>query len=243
MTSKAAPLRILIVDDEPPARDRARRLLRKIPDVEVVGEAATGKEALAMIDRLQPDVLLLDIQMPDLDGMRVVEALDDPPAIIFSTAYERYAVRAFEHETVDYLLKPYSAERLAKAIERSRRLLSGAHVSPSSGIENMKMPAQNGLATELVPLTQIVCFSITEGVVFLSRADGESLISEKTLTQLEDELPPSLFFRINRQSIINITFIKSYAPIREGGLRVSLQGGHTFIASRRRARHLKARLP
>ena len=238
----AAPLRVLIVDDEPLARARARRLLGKIGDVEVVGEAANGREALDLVESLQPDLVLLDIQMPGLDGLRVLEALDDPPAIVFSTAHEEFAVRAFELEAVDYLLKPYSAERLGRAIERVRRLLSGSGASREGPTQPVRIPALDGLTTDLVPAERVLVFEILEGVVFLLRDDGERLVCEQTLNELEQALPADTFFRINRQAIVNLARIESYKPAKDGGLLVRLPGGHTQLASRRRAPHLRARL-
>ncbi|MCC7391964.1 response regulator [Candidatus Sumerlaeota bacterium] len=114
-------IRLLIVDDEPLARERARRLLDRAQDIDIVGECANGTEAFAAIEKLQPDVVLLDINMPGLDGLRLVEALDDPPAIIFATAHDHHAVQAFELEAADYLLKPFSAERLKRALDRVRQ--------------------------------------------------------------------------------------------------------------------------
>ncbi len=121
----AQKISVLIVDDEPLARARARRMLERLDDIQIAGEASSGREAIEMIEREQPDVVLLDIQMPGIDGLRVLEALDDPPAVIFSTAFEHHAVRAFELDAVDYLLKPYSTERLDKALDRVRRQFGG----------------------------------------------------------------------------------------------------------------------
>ena len=118
-------VRTLIVDDEAPARERLKRYLGELDDVEVVGEAADGVQAVALIEARSPDLVLLDIQMPGLDGFGVIEALEDPPAIIFVTAYDQYAIRAFEVHALDYLLKPFSRERLAKAIGRAREALDG----------------------------------------------------------------------------------------------------------------------
>lgn len=245
----APPLRVLIVDDEPPARERARYLLSKIGGVEIVGDAANGNEALRRIDEYQPDLVLLDIQMPELDGLRMIEALDDPPAIVFSTAYDHHAVRAFDLEAVDYLLKPYSAQRLARALDRARRFLGGADGSPDSGscpasppLSPRRVPALDGLATTLVPPEEIVLLRISEGVVFLFREEGDSLICSQTLGELEEWLPSGLFFRASRKALFNLEKVLSVAPTLQGGVCVSLRGGETEQVSRRRARHLNARL-
>jgi DNA-binding LytR/AlgR family response regulator len=114
------PIRALIVDDEAPARERLRRLLAGIESVQVLGEAVDGLQAVERIEALAPDLVFLDVQMPGLDGLAVIEALEDPPAVIFVTAYDEYAIRAFEVHAVDYLLKPYSRDRLAAAVRRAQ---------------------------------------------------------------------------------------------------------------------------
>jgi DNA-binding LytR/AlgR family response regulator len=238
-------LQILIVDDEALARERLRRLLGQQADVCIVGEAAGGREALALIEQLQPDVLLLDINMPDLDGLRVIEALDDPPAIIFSTAHEHYAVRAFEKQAVDYLLKPYSAQRLAQALARARQWLNlGAADTTGPNDITPRAPAtiaaEDGRETVLVPLEQVLALRIEVGVVFLLREDGERLVCMPTLQELEAQLPPELFFRASRQSLINLRQVRSYAPREDGSLRVKLGRALEETISRRRARHFRA---
>jgi DNA-binding LytR/AlgR family response regulator len=235
MSLSPVPLRVLIVDDEPPARERLRHLLEKIGGVKIVGEATDGKEAVRSIETLGPDVVLMDIQMPGLDGMRVLEALDDPPAVIFSTAYDRYAVPAFDLEAVDYLLKPYSAQRLERALQRARKLLQGARGTGSE----QRIPALHGRTTLLVPPGQIVFLSIEESVVFLIREDGEKLICEMNLRDLEEALPASSFFRVSRQSIVNLAAIEGLTPLPEGCLELKMKGGRRVEVSRRRARHLR----
>ena len=171
-------IRLLIVDDEPLARERARRLLDRAQDIDIVGECANGTEAFAAIEKLQPDVVLLDINMPGLDGLRLVEALDDPPAIIFATAHDHHAVQAFELEAVDYLLKPFSAERLKRALDRVRQqfaLAEGAAPAPT------KIAADNGRTTEFLLPDQIIAVRIVQSVVFITRSDGESLTFAGTL--------------------------------------------------------------
>ena len=286
------PLRALIIDDEAPARARARTLLERAGGVEIAGEAANAQEAIALIESAQPDVLLLDIQMPGIDGLRLLESLDDPPAVIFSTAHEHYAVRAFDLEAADYLLKPYSAQRLARALDRVRRLLSGgegraeirageqaderahgwaderteereknrkdaAGRKPNSDGDSWRKPPGRAPAgrkpsrafprwTDAPPCwvepRRIVLLRIEEGVVFLIREDGERLICERTLNQLESELPARLFFRASRQAIINIEAIESLTPVEDGGLEAALRGRQRETVSRRRARHLLARI-
>ncbi|MBX3728677.1 MAG: response regulator [Candidatus Sumerlaeia bacterium] len=234
-----APLRALIADDEPLARQRARRLLEKAGGVEIVGEACDGREALALIEALQPDVVLLDIQMPGIDGLRVLEALDDPPAVIFSTAYEHHAVRAFELEAVDYLLKPYSAERLARALVRVRRQLGGSEAREPAP---RRVPVLDGMATSFVALDDIVLARIEESVVFVTRRDGERLVFDGGLQEFAQHADGASFCQVNRQAIVNAEAIESVEPEDGGGLLLRLVGGAEESASRRRARHVRALL-
>ena len=137
------PIHILLVDDEAPARERLRRLLAGVQGVKVVGEAADGLEAVEMIARLAPDLVLLDVQMPGLDGFGVIQALEKPPAIIFVTAYDEYAIRAFEVHALDYLLKPFSRERLQEAIHRAQQTLEEEQDRGGKGL-----PQAHGRITE-----------------------------------------------------------------------------------------------
>jgi two-component system LytT family response regulator len=241
MTSPA--LRLLIVDDEPLARQRTRRLLERIPDVEIVGECSNGREALAVIEAQPPDVLLLDINMPELDGLRVVEALDDPPAVIFATAYEHHAVKAFELEAVDYLLKPFSAERLGRALGRVRRQLEGAVSAPThESRDNIRVPADTGSGVQMISAEQLVAARIEESVVFLMCADGESLCFAGTLHELEQMLPAHLYLRASRKALVRVDAITRFESTPEGGLHLETIGGHTEEVSRRRARFFRHRL-
>ncbi|CAN5482343.1 LytTR family transcriptional regulator DNA-binding domain-containing protein [soil metagenome] len=230
-------LRIVIADDEPLARGRFRQLLERAGDAEIVGEAENGHEAIAMIERELPDAAFLDIQMGALDGMRVLESLDDPPAVVFSTAFEHYAVRAFELGAVDYLLKPYSAERLKKSLNRIRRLLT-PHTLPAP-MASIRIPAQDGREVVLVPAVEILTVKIEEGVPFLLRIDGERLVCNGALAEVEDQLARGRFLRISRQTIVNLDAVQSWEPEADGGIRLRLHGGIEENVSRRRARYLK----
>ena len=152
------PMRVLIVDDEPPARERLRRLLSGIEGVELIGEAEGGVQAVEMIEGEKPDLVLLDIQMPGLDGFGVIEALEDPPPVIFVTAYDEYAIRAFEVNALDYLLKPFSRERLEKAIRRAQEALTeeqGLGVSPVERFATRLGPLLESLAAQGCYLTRL----------------------------------------------------------------------------------------
>ena len=239
---ESIPLRIIIVDDEPLARERLRHLLGKVGGAEVIGEATCGREALALLEREQPDLAILDIQMADLDGLRVLEALDDPPAVVFATAYDQHAVKAFELGAVDYLLKPFSAERLRKALDRVRRLTAPTQEQVQSTVgKDARICAEDGRATVFVPVGEVSALRVEEGVVFLQRG-GERLVCAESLNDLEGQLPAEDFFRVSRQAIVNLRAIEAMEPTTEGGLLLRLRGGSKELVSRRRARILKARL-
>lgn len=231
-------LRIVIADDEAPARERLRGLLARAGSAEVIAEAANGRAAIEAIERSQPDVAILDIQMPDIDGLRVLESLDDPPAVIFSTAYEHHALRAFDLDAVDYLLKPYSADRLRRALDRARRHLAMNAPSTASAEASgnaTRIEAELGRQRVPVPLSEIVRLRIEGGVVLLNRIDGETLTCAGNLNDVEPHLPESRFLRISRQAIVNMEAVTAFEPHGDGGLRLALAGGIEEIVSRRRA--------
>lgn len=238
-------LRILLVDDEPLALERARRLLGVVGGVEVIGECSNGRDALACIEADPPDAVLLDINMPELDGLRMLEALDDPPAIIFATAYDQHAVRAFDLDATDYLLKPFSAERLGRALAKVKKQLGDhtqadlANTASSSGV---RIPVDTGRCIQMIPSENLSGARIDESVVFLLHDDGELLCYAGTLQNLELHLPPRSFLRASRSAIVNLNAIERFEPTEEGGLKLSLRGGHTEQVSRRRARFFRRRL-
>lgn len=231
------PLRAVIVEDESLARDRLRRLLGRTGGIDIVGEASNGRDGFALVESTHPDVLLLDINMPELDGLRLLEALDDPPAVIFTTAYEHHAVRAFELEAVDYLLKPFSAERLGRAVDRVRRQFAVRPTAPLAAAP--PIAAEDGRRTILLPPANLVLARIVERVVLLRRDDGETLCYTGTLQELEESLPEGDFLRASRQCIVNRHAITAYSPTPEGGLRLDLATGESETVSRRRARFFR----
>ena len=179
------PVRVLIVDDEPPARERLRSLLGELDDVAVAGEAANGREALEMCVELEPDVVLLDIRMPGMDGIeaaRHMNALDDPPAVIFTTAHDEYALEAFEAQAVGYLLKPVRLEKLARAIRRAARvagpqLMRIAELS-QLGRRRSQICARLGSELRLIPVEDVFYFSAGQKYVTVRHRGGSDLIDE-----------------------------------------------------------------
>ena len=191
-------MKLLIVDDEPPARERLRRLLAEIEDCEVVAEAGNGEEALSRCGELRPDVVLLDVRMPGLSGIQVarhIDTLEDPPAVIFTTAYDQYAVEAFETEAVGYLLKPVRKEKLAHALRHAARISPSrlVKVAESARIEHRReqICARLGEQLRLIPIADIYYFLADQKYVTVRHKGGESLIDE-SLKALAEEFAAGL---------------------------------------------------
>jgi len=207
-----AVLRVVIVDDEEPARLALRYDLTAIGDIEVVGECANGFEAVRAVPELKPDVVLLDIQMPKLDGFEVLELIGTAVPVIFVTAYDEYALKAFEVHAVDYLLKPVSAERLAAALERARdRQAVAGRVSPAvlrasarrPGAPLERVVVRDGANVHVIAVDKIDFVEAQDDYVAF-RTGGRTLLKEQTLGDLETQLDPRRFVRIHRSYLLNI---------------------------------------
>lgn len=234
-------LRALIVDDEAPARDRLRRLLDEIGDVTVVGEAGTGEEALQRCAALDPDVVLLDVRMPGMDGIeaaRHLGALDEPPAVIFTTAYDEYALAAFEHEAVGYLLKPVRREKLARAVRHAARVagpqLARLAEQTQLGRRRAQICARLGEQLKLVAVSDVLYFSAGQKYVTMRHRGGRELIDE-SLRALELEFAPD-FIRIHRNSLVARHCVAAVERNAEGQLMVRLKECEELLpVSRRQA--------
>jgi two-component system LytT family response regulator len=253
---KPAPLRVLIVDDEPLARARARRLVEAGGDATVVGEAGSAPQARRLIAETRPDVLLLDIQMPGEDGFALLAGLEPRPAVIFVTAFDHYAVRAFEENAVDYLLKPFRPERLAEAFERARRdleqpeelsrrlaaLLGTMSRGPeSSHLE--RFTVRIGQRQLILRAEEVMWFGAEDKLVFAATATDRHYVNF-TLDQLERRLDPRRFARVHRGAIVNLDFAAALRPGFAGTYRLQLKDSvRTEVpVSRSRARQLRERL-
>lgn len=245
-------IRVLIVDDEELARARIRGLLKAFDDLECVGEAENGLQAVEKIRDFKPDLVFLDIQMPGMDGFEVLAALDDVPLIVFATAYDEYALKAFEVNSVDYLLKPIEKERFAAAVERARELLSGddlgreieriAGLVRSRGVD--RLPVQKGKKIILVDHSDIVWIEASEGLVFVHTAD-QRLLANTTMAELEARLDPATFFRTHRSSIVNLNHVVEIVPWFGGKYKVVVDDADRseVVLSRARAKALRAIFP
>jgi two-component system LytT family response regulator len=242
-------MRVLIVDDEFPARERLKRLLADIEGVELIGEAASGIQAVEVIERERPDLVLLDIQMPGLDGFEVIEALEDPPPVIFVTAYDEYAIRAFEVNALDYLLKPFSRERLAKAIRRAQETLAeeedfAAQFGPlleslaAQGQYLARLAVRDRDRIRVLDVGEVDWIGI-EGEQVMVHVGDQAYPIRRTLTELEARLDPACFFRAHRSAIVNLDRVKEVIPWFKGSHKLRLTTGAEVDLSRARARALR----
>jgi two-component system LytT family response regulator len=243
-----APLRTLLVDDEQPARDRLRQLLSEVAEVEIVGEAEDGVQAVERVTALAPDLVLLDIQMPGCSGLEVVASLPRPrPAIIFCTAFDQYAVDAFELQAVDYLLKPVNRARLHAALARVReqRTVERDHqlddLARASHIAPARFLARKGARFRIVARADVMAFTFHDGVTRLHTAT-EQLWMQPTLAALARRLDPRTFLQVSRTAIVALDAIREARPFPDGTGEVVLANGMTFPVTRRRWRLLMDRL-
>jgi len=252
-------MKVLIVDDEPRARNRLARLLRSIKGIDLCGLARDGAEALETLEREKPDLVLLDVQMPGLDGFEVVNELrgDSLPLIVFVTAYDQYALRAFEVSAVDYLLKPVSEERLRQAVAKADKILQSSSAALTGVAEQYAQIAAALAAVHpghmqrvvgrrahricILPVSDIQAFLVEDELVFAILAQGRVLVS-RTLKELESQLDPDQFVRAHRQAIISLAYITEIEPLAGGGGVARLRSGMGVSISRRHAASLKVKL-
>jgi len=229
----------MIVDDERLARAELLRLLRAHPEVEVVGEAANAAQAEALLARLRPEVLLLDVAMPGGDGFALLEQLEDVPAVVFTTAYDHFALRAFEVSAVDYLVKPIVPARLAAALAKVAARLAAAP-RPALAADR-QIFVRDGERCWFVRLRDIALLE-SEGNYTRLRFGAERPLLLRSLNQLERRLDPELFFRASRRHLVNLEAIEGLDPWVNGGLRARLRGGLEVELSRRQALRFQERL-
>ena len=223
-------MKTIIIDDERLARNELKRLLEEFPKIHVVAEAANAEEAIELIDEHQPDLLFLDIQMPGKNGFELLEIIEDRvPEVIFTTAYDEYALKAFEYNALDYLMKPIDSSRLAEAItkveaeiKRSERLSADPNVQYLT--ENDQVFVKDGEKCWFVKLGKVRLFESMGNYVRLHFEDQKPMIL-KSLNSLEEKLDPKSFFRANRKHIINLQWVEKIEPWFSGGLLVTLKGG------------------
>ena len=239
-------MKALIVDDTRLARQELKTLLASHADIELVGEADDLPSARDAVQRLHPDLLLLDIQLPSGTGFELLEQLDPLPLVIFTTAYDQYAVRAFESNALDYLVKPVAPERLSAALERARarsEQTSNSDENPGRtplGPEDTVF-LRDGERCWFVPLRDI-SHVMVDGNYVRVWFQGQRAMLARSLSALEARLDPALFFRANRNTLVNLRHIASIDPWVNDGYQIKLRDGNEIEVSRRQARELRARL-
>ncbi|MBV6319806.1 LytR/AlgR family response regulator transcription factor [Duganella violaceipulchra] len=251
-------MRVLIVDDERPARDKMRRLLELEPDISAIDEARDGVDALERLPGFAPDLLLLDIQMPEITGLEVAASLPAPaPLVVFVTAYDEYAIRAFDANAIDYLLKPYDQQRLQRALQRVRERLAQQRAAltvhpkpptlieeapapshPLPAISQLLIPERGG--TRIVKVEQIQWIETADNYVVLHTADGQPLMRQ-TLAGLVDKLGPR-FQRCHRRAAVQLDWIASVQHLDKGDGELVLRSGVRVPCSRQYRAEVMARL-
>lgn len=238
-------MRVVIADDEAPAREFLRRLLASHPDVEVIGEADNGAGAIHLAASAKPDVLLLDVQMPGGTGLDVAASLPGGhPAIIFCTAYDQHAVEAFELNAVDYLLKPITRARLSQALDRVRRSESAETQQRVNQLVRNRVEGvsrflvRRGAHYVVVPASKAAYFESVDGLTRLAAESGESYWIDPPLQDLEARLDARQFYRISRNALVNLSHVTELHPLPGGSAEVTMKGGVRLEVSRRRFRGL-----
>jgi two-component system LytT family response regulator len=237
-------LRVISVDDEPPARTRLRRLLKAHADVDLIAECGDGARAVPAIESLQPDLVLLDVQMPELDGFEVLRALDVPrlPVVIFVTAFDHYAVRAFEVHALDYVLKPVEADRLGEALARARTRIA-EHRSAAAGLAGLlrelkrdpahltRIPVRSEGKVKVIELADVDWLGAADNYVTI-HAGGREYLVRDTLAAVERRLDPGAFVRVHRSTIVRIDRIVELVPDAHGDFAIRLKDGSRLGMSR-----------
>ena len=236
----AERVKTLVVEDEPQARRTLREYLSEASWVEVVGEAADGKDAVERIDRLAPGLVVLDVQLPELSGLEVLERIRHQPEVVFATAYDRYAVAAFELGALDYLVKPFGRERFRRMLERVRRRLTGETPGPNSAERARSTLAGSPLrrlfaraGDRIVPIPAAAILRVqARGDYAEIHAPGGPFLMHVSLTELAGRLDPERFVQVHRSHIVNLDAVKMMRPYDERRLLLVLSNGEEIVASR-----------
>ena len=239
MSSGEKKIRTVIVDDEDLARQMLREFLSAHTEIEIVAECANGFEAVKTVTELKPDLLFLDIQMPKLDGFEVLELIGTEMAIVFVTAYDEYAIRAFDIHAVDYLLKPFGAERFETALQRVKQRLGGKLPTPTELSSSARPPAQyaerlvvrDGTRVHIIPVAKLDYAEAQDDYVGLC-TEGKKHLKQQTISSLELALDPAQFIRIHRSYIVNLERVTKIEPYSKDNHVVVLASGTQLPVSR-----------
>jgi len=241
----------IIIDDEKLARDLLREFLEGFPQIKVLAECEKGKDAVQAIDTLKPDFIFLDVQMPGMNGFEVLEEIDHDPYVIFTTAYDQYAIKAFEKNAVDYLLKPLDEERFSLAVNRaiSRKELEENNIGEL--LRSMRTGGRDTYDSHIFVQKSEKLFNLpVEEIIFLEASGDYTIITTKSdqfvsssgIGKLEEIMNPDLFIRVHRSTIININYLKEIERHFNGGMIVKMQNGKSFPVSRTYAKVIRKKV-
>lgn len=241
----------IIVDDEKLARDLLKEYLENYPDIELIGEADQGTEAVEKIDKLKPDIVFLDVQMPGMTGFDVLEDIEHEPYVIFVTAYDQYAIKAFEKNAVDYLLKPLDEERFRTSVNRALKRKTLEHSSIEDLLSSMKTERKGTYDTHIFVQKSEKLFNLpVEEIVYLEASGDYTIITTKSdqfvsssgIGKLEEILNPEVFIRVHRSTIVNVNYLKEIERHFNGGMVVKMQNGKSFPVSRTYAKLIRKKV-
>ncbi|MBE7175609.1 MAG: LytTR family transcriptional regulator DNA-binding domain-containing protein [Mucilaginibacter polytrichastri] len=228
---------VLIIDDEPLARSLVREYLRNYPDIDVLGECGDGFEGSKAINQHKPDLVFLDVQMPKINGFEMLELIDEPPAVIFTTAFDEFAIKAFEASAVDYLLKPFTRERFDRAVaqflarHQARTEKPETTALPQLPGQEERVVVKTGSKIRIIPVQEIFYIKADDDYVSIYTADGRYLKS-KTLQHFESTLPPKLFVRVHRSYLVHVEQVTRIEPYEKDSHIAVLQCGDRIPVSR-----------
>jgi len=235
-------MRTVLIDDERLAREELKNLLKDFPEIEIIGECPNGKEGIKMINQEKPDLIFLDIQMPEINGFELLEQIDHCPFVIFVTAYDEFAIKAFDVNAMDYLLKPVDPVRLQETISKVSKIIPKEEIKKSDILgESDRIFIKDGEKCWFVDLSDIRMFESEGNYVKVHFEKFRPLIL-RSLNSLEDKLDDKLFFRANRKYIVNLKKISNIENWFNGGLQVELNEGEKIEISRRQAIKFKDKM-
>jgi two-component system LytT family response regulator len=241
-------IKTLLIDDEELARSLVRNFIQNDSDFEVIGEASDGFEALKLIHELKPDLIFLDIQMPKLTGLEMLELITDPPLVVFSTAYDQYAIAAFEKNAIDYLLKPFSRDRFQKALLKVKEKIE-ANIDSKEEIKNLlatpvsteksleRIVIKNGSKIEMIHFHEVTYLETYGDYVWI-HTEKAKFLKQKTMKEFE-ELLPSSFLRVHRSFLVNLTFIQKLELYEKNSYQLLLKNGARISVSKSGYKELK----
>jgi two-component system LytT family response regulator len=241
----------VIIDDEQLARELLREYIEQTSNITIVGEATKGKDAVEMIDNLKPDLIFLDVQMPGMNGFDVLDDITHDPYVVFTTAYDQYAIKAFEKNAVDYLLKPIDQERFQLAVKRALERMKTEQYNVGELLRDMKTENKTSYDSHIfVQKSEKLINLAVEEIMFLEASGDYTILTTKSdqfvsssgIGKLEEILNPEIFIRVHRSTIININFLKEIEKHFNGGMIVKMQSGKSFPVSRTYAKLIRKKV-